>query len=140
RVRMGAGLRLPGQRLRAEPRARRVPCRLHPGQALARRWCRSPAIGYKRRMKTNGRSAGHEDDARGARDLPAEENADLCQGCVKCCTYITIEIDAPRAAWEYDQWIWALHHRTIQIYVEKPERWFIHVDTVCRQLDAAGRC
>jgi len=80
------------------------------------------------------------DDERSALDLSGVENADLCRGCVKCCTYITVEIDAPRAAWEYDQWIWALHHRNIQIYVERPERWFLHVETVCDQLNAEGRC
>lgn len=80
------------------------------------------------------------DDAREARELPPQENADLCRGCVTCCTYLTIEIDAPRSAWEYDQWIWALHHRGIELYVERPERWFLLVHTPCDRLDAAGRC
>lgn len=80
------------------------------------------------------------EDERSALDLSGSENADLCCGCVKCCTYITFEIDAPRAAWEYDQWIWALHHRNIQLYVERPERWFIHVETVCEKLNDEGRC
>jgi len=103
-------------------------------------------IGYKRAMKTRAGSevaaplrAGGE-DARAARDLSAGENANLCRGCVQCCTYITVEIDAPRAAWEYDQWIWALHHRGVELYVEKPERWFLHFETQCRQLDHQGRC
>lgn len=95
-------------------------------------------------MKTRSRSTpspvAEHDDARPATDLSAHENADLCSGCVKCCTYITVEIDPPRAAWEYDQWIWALHHRTIQLFVERPERWLLHIDTVCRQLDPQGRC
>jgi Fe-S-cluster containining protein len=85
-------------------------------------------------------SLAAEEDARQARTLSATENADLCQGCVKCCTYITVEVDAPRSPWEYDQWIWALHHRNIQLFVEKPERWFLHVETVCDRLDAHGRC
>ena len=80
------------------------------------------------------------EDERDALELSADENADLCRGCVKCCTYITVEVDAPRAAWEYDQWIWALHHRGIQLYVERPERWFLHVETVCLQLNDEGRC
>jgi Fe-S-cluster containining protein len=80
------------------------------------------------------------EDSRGARQLTAAENADLCSGCVKCCTYITVEIDAPRAPWEYDQWVWALHHRGVNLYVEKPERWFLHFETVCRQLNGEGRC
>ncbi|TMQ53812.1 MAG: hypothetical protein E6K73_00775 [Candidatus Eisenbacteria bacterium] len=83
-------------------------------------------------------SAG--EDSRAARELTAVENVDLCSGCVKCCTYITVEIDAPRAAWEYDQWIWALHHRGVNLYVEKPERWFLHFETVCNRLSTEGRC
>src|SRR2546428_1254916 len=79
-------------------------------------------------------------DSRDARDLSPGENADLCSGCVKCCTYITVEIDAPRAAWEYDQWLWALHHEQVNLYLERPERWFLHFDTRCRQLQPDGRC
>ena len=58
-------------------------------------------------------------DADGARRLTPEQNADLCSGCVRCCTYITVEIDAPRAAWEYDQWLWALHHEQVSLFLEK---------------------
>ena len=79
-------------------------------------------------------------DRRDAAELSAEENADLCAGCVKCCTYITVEIDAPRAAWEYDQWIWALFHDRVSLYVETPERWFVHFETTCRHLNSQGRC
>jgi hypothetical protein len=79
-------------------------------------------------------------DRRDPKELSGEENARLCEGCVKCCTYITVEIDPPRAAWEYDQWIWALHHRGIQLFVEMPEAWFVHFETVCEKLDDRGRC
>lgn len=79
-------------------------------------------------------------DAREARELSPDENADLCTGCVACCTYITVEIDTPRAAWEYDQWIWALHHDAINIYLERPEKWFLHVTTRCSKLGTSGRC
>lgn len=79
-------------------------------------------------------------DERASRDLSPAESAHLCDGCVRCCTYLSIAIDAPRAAWEYDQWIWALHHEQVSIYVERPEAWFIHFETRCRKLDARGRC
>lgn len=80
------------------------------------------------------------DDDRDALELSDQENADLCTGCTRCCSYITVEIDAPRAAWEYDQWIWALHHKNVSLYVERPERWYLHFATVCEQLNAQGRC
>jgi Fe-S-cluster containining protein len=75
-----------------------------------------------------------------ARALTAAENADLCSGCVRCCTYITVEIDPPRAAWEYDQWLWVLHHEHVNLFLEKPERWLLHFETRCRQLAPNGRC
>lgn len=93
-------------------------------------------------MKTLTRTdAGtREAKQRDARDLTPTENADLCSGCVKCCTYITVEVDAPRSSWEYDQWIWALHHEHISMYVERPEKWFLQVETRCRRLGQEGRC
>src|ERR1044072_5212956 len=80
------------------------------------------------------------DDDRDARELTAHENAELCAGCVRCCTYIAIEVDAPRQSWEYDQCLWMLHHEGIEMYVERPEKWFVHVATRCRQLEHNGRC
>jgi len=76
-----------------------------------------------------------------ARALSSAENAELCAGCVKCCTYIAIEVDTPRSPSEYDQWIWALHHRGVSLYVERPEKWFLCIETICEQLDeSSGRC
>ena len=59
---------------------------------------------------------------------------------MKCCTYVTVEVDAPRTPWEYDQWMWALHHRGVQLYVERPERWSLHFETRCARLRVDGRC
>ncbi len=80
------------------------------------------------------------EDERDALELDAGENADLCTGCTRCCETVSIEIDAPRSPWEYDQWIWVLHHRNLEVYVEKPERWYLHIDTRCEQLADDGRC
>ena len=68
------------------------------------------------------------------------ETAALCRGCVKCCTYIRVEVGAPRSPWEYDPWIRALHHRGVQLYVERPERWSPHFETRCAGLGADDRC
>jgi hypothetical protein len=80
------------------------------------------------------------DDTRDALELTADENADLCAGCTRCCETVSIEIDTPRSAWEYDQWVWVLHHRHLEVYVEKPERWFLHIETRCDQLNEQNRC
>ncbi len=80
------------------------------------------------------------DDTRDALELSSGENADLCQGCSRCCETVSIEVDAPRSAWEYDQWVWVLHHENLELYLEKPERWFLHIETRCSKLDRNGRC
>ena len=80
------------------------------------------------------------DDAREALALGADENADLCAGCVKCCSYVSVEVDSPRTSREYDQWIWALHHRNVSMYLERPESWHLVFHTVCDQLGGDGRC
>ena len=80
------------------------------------------------------------EDDRGALELSADENAALCRGCTRCCETVSIEIDAPRSPWEYDQWIWVLHHQNLELYLEKPERWYLHIETRCRQLESNGHC
>jgi hypothetical protein len=94
----------------------------------------------KRRVERTARVAGPAADPRPSLALRRAETAALCRGCVKCCTYITVEIDAPRTPWEYDQWIWALHHRGVQLYVERPERWSVHFETRCAELGPDDRC
>ncbi len=79
-------------------------------------------------------------DPRQPLELDRIETARLCRGCTLCCTYVTVEIDAPRAAWEYDQWLWALHHRGVELYVERPERWSVHFAARCAELGRDGRC
>jgi uncharacterized protein len=81
-----------------------------------------------------------DSDGRTALDLDRAETARLCRGCSTCCTYITVEVDAPSAAWEYDQWLWALHHRGVELYVERPGRWSVHFATRCAELGRDGRC
>ncbi|MFM7232594.1 MAG: YkgJ family cysteine cluster protein [bacterium] len=84
--------------------------------------------------------AAVETDERDALELSSAENADLCAGCARCCETVSIEVDAPRSAWEYDQWVWVLHHESLELYLEKPERWFLHIETRCSKLDAHNRC
>lgn len=80
------------------------------------------------------------EDTRDALELGADENAALCSGCSRCCETVSIQVDAPRTSWEYDQWIWVLHHQNLELYVERPECWYLHIETRCRQLQDDGRC
>jgi len=94
----------------------------------------------KRPIERPARRRDPATDPRPSLALRRAETAALCRGCVRCCTYITVEIDAPRTSSEYDQWIWALHHRGVQLFVERPERWSIHFETRCTELGADDRC
>src|SRR6185436_19148127 len=111
------------------PRERRVPdalvrpLRELPRSTGGRPGRRSGSLGIMSRTSTP------PPDTRIALQLPASENADLCSGCTRCCETVSIEVDTPRSPWEYDQWIWVLHHQNLEVYVERPERWFLHIET-----------
>jgi hypothetical protein len=72
--------------------------------------------------------------------LDAAQSIMLCAGCVRCCTYVAVEVDAPDTPWQYDQYVWLLHHKNIWMYVEKGNHWYVQFETVCNQLSPEGRC
>ncbi len=87
--------------------------------------------------------AGTQDlarDRRAALELPASENAELCSGCTRCCETVSIEVEAPGTPREYDQLVWVLHHRGLELYIERPGRWMLHIETRCEKLNEHGRC
>lgn len=64
----------------------------------------------------------------------------LCSGCVRCCMYVAVEVDAPDAPWMYDQYVWLLYHRNVWMYIETGNRWFVQFETRCDKLSDAGQC
>lgn len=72
--------------------------------------------------------------------LTPGQSAMLCAGCVRCCTYVAVEVDAPDVPWLYDQYIWLLYHRGVWMYVERGNRWYVQFETVCEKLTVEGRC
>lgn len=72
--------------------------------------------------------------------LDAAQSMMLCAGCVRCCTYVAVEVDAPDTPWQYDQYVWLLYHRNIWMYVEKGNHWYVQFETVCEKLAPDGRC
>jgi hypothetical protein len=72
--------------------------------------------------------------------LDAAQSIMLCAGCVRCCTYVAVEVDAPDTPWQYDQYVWLLYHRNIWMYVEKGNHWYVQFETVCDKLSPEGRC
>jgi hypothetical protein len=72
--------------------------------------------------------------------LTAAQSMALCRGCVRCCTYVSVEVDPPNVPWMYDQYVWLLEHRGVWMYVETGNHWYVQFETVCEQLDERGGC
>jgi hypothetical protein len=72
--------------------------------------------------------------------LTPTQNMMLCAGCVRCCTYVAVEVDAPDTPWQYDQYVWLLYHKNIWMYVEKGNHWYVQFETVCAKLSPQGHC
>ena len=72
--------------------------------------------------------------------LTPAQNMMLCAGCVRCCTYVAVEVDAPDTPWQDDQYVWLLYHKNIWMYVEKGNHWYVQFETVCDKLSPTGSC
>jgi Fe-S-cluster containining protein len=85
-----------------------------------------------------------ERDERGEapRLLPViqKESDHPCFECAKCCTYIAIEIDDPSTNKEYDQILWYLYHRDVEVFVDWDGDWHVLFRTRCENLTDAGLC
>lgn len=64
-----------------------------------------------------------------------------CEGCVAhCCRYVCVEIDRPRAKWQYDQIHWMLLHEGVSVFVSPEGLWYTEFQARCSQLTADNRC
>ena len=81
-------------------------------------------------------------DAQEPRLLPViqKQSDHPCFECAKCCTYIAIEIDDPSSNNEYDQIIWYLYHRDVEVFVDWDGDWHVLFRTRCEQLTSASLC
>jgi Fe-S-cluster containining protein len=64
-----------------------------------------------------------------------------CAKCVpaKCCMYFSTEIDRPDGPKDFDDILWMLAHRDVEIYTKR-RRWYLMVKTPCRFYDPARGC
>ncbi|MGH7724751.1 MAG: hypothetical protein ACREOU_04920 [Candidatus Eiseniibacteriota bacterium] len=72
--------------------------------------------------------------------LTASQSMMLCAGCVRCCTYVSVEVDPPVTPWQYDQYVWLLYHANVWMYLEVGNRWFVQFETRCEKLSPQGHC
>ncbi len=71
---------------------------------------------------------------------PAESKP-ACPRCVpaKCCMYFSTEIDKPETPSDFDDLLWIIAHRNVEIYT-KGRSWHVLVKTPCRFYDPPRGC
>ncbi|MBU8920363.1 MAG: YkgJ family cysteine cluster protein [Bacteroidales bacterium] len=64
-----------------------------------------------------------------------------CEDCIpaKCCMYFSVEIDEPEDMDDWNDMLWIMTHRDVQIYMDD-ERWFVMVNNPCRFYDPVKGC
>ena len=64
-----------------------------------------------------------------------------CSFCTqsKCCTYITQQLDTPRAMTDFDHLLWQISHQGVNVYKDE-DGWYLLVNTPCLHLLADGGC
>jgi len=70
--------------------------------------------------------------------LTPENKCGFCKSSL-CCTYITQEVDAPKSIYDFDTWLWMLHHQDVQFYKEG-KSWNLKILNRCNNLQPDGRC
>ena len=65
----------------------------------------------------------------------------FCAECIpaKCCMYFSTEIDAPESVRDFDDILWMIAHRDVEIYTKR-KRWYMMVRTPCRFYDPTRGC
>ena len=57
-----------------------------------------------------------------------------CTRCGKCCTYVSIEINAPTKARYATDALWYLYHDKVRLYIDGMGEWSVVFETRCRNL------
>ena len=65
-----------------------------------------------------------------------------CAPCgAKCCRYVVVEIDKPRAKIDVEEIRWFLAHENVLVHIDSDDgTWNVQFHTDCRHLDQRGRC
>jgi Fe-S-cluster containining protein len=91
-------------------------------------------------MPVAAKSTGATRAARGKKKATGTDSS-ICSECIpaKCCMYFSTEIDKPLNARDFDDILWMIAHRDVEIYAKK-KRWYIMVKTPCRFYDPTRGC
>jgi Fe-S-cluster containining protein len=64
----------------------------------------------------------------------------LCEQCTAaCCRYVSLPIDKPTRARDYDDIRWYLLHEHLSVFVEDGD-WYLQIQTPCRHIGPDNLC
>ena len=70
--------------------------------------------------------------------ITPDNKCSFCTGSI-CCTYITQQIDTPRAKTDFEHMLWQISHNNIKFYKDE-DGWTLLVETKCQHLQLNGDC
>jgi len=70
-----------------------------------------------------------------------KKSSDCTQCGGRCCRYIVVEIEKPRAKIDREEIRWFLAHKNVLVYIDDDDKtWNVQFTTPCEHLDEKGRC
>lgn len=69
-----------------------------------------------------------------------KDHTNPCSGCIKCCLYVAIELDAPEDDDDYQNIRWYVAHKNVWIFIDHDDSWNVQFNTPCEKLDPKGWC
>ncbi len=64
-----------------------------------------------------------------------------CEKCGgKCCGYVAIEIDKPKAKKDYDIIRWYLAHDNVSVFIDHDKNWHVEFKTPCNFQSSDKQC
>jgi len=63
-----------------------------------------------------------------------------CTTCGKCCTYVSVGIDAPHSLTSATEMLWYLYHQNVTLYRDGDGEWSVVFETRCRHLQGSLLC
>jgi Fe-S-cluster containining protein len=58
----------------------------------------------------------------------------ICTECGKCCTYVSVGINAPNSVGNATDMLWYLYHENVSLYRDGDGEWSVVFETRCRNL------
>ena len=73
---------------------------------------------------------------------PAPLAENKCGRCTRsiCCTYLTHQIETPRAKSDFDYLLWQVSHRNVEVYKDEDGWFLLFADSPCEHILPGGGC